>query len=149
MTSMDDTMYMLVQCEEGFTEYQDLTKTFVKRITLQSQENLHIIPIGCIIGPLLVVPDIIKKDVVSKNDFIVAMGYHKWGSYFRHFCMKLRERREEGESNSSSDTDSMSLLDHSEERSESDNLDDENTDIANSEDGGSDQWEEFDDYDRS
>ena len=149
MTSMDDTMYMLVQCEEGFTEYQDLTKTFVKRITLQSQENLHIIPIGCIIGPLLVVPDIIKKDVVSKNDFIVAMGYHKWGSYFRHFCMKLRERREEGESNSSSDTDSMSLLDHSEERSESDNLDDENTDIANSEDGGSDQWEEFDDYDQS
>jgi hypothetical protein len=43
----------------------------------------------------------------------------------------------------------MSLLDHSEERSESDNLDDENTDIANCEDGGSDQWEEFDDYDRS
>ena len=103
LTSRDDTYYLLVQCEDGFTEYRDLTKTFVKRITLQTYDLMHIVPVGCIIGPVLSIPDILDEGVVSTDEFIVAMGHHKWGGYFKHYSKVLRERRENDAHSSNSD----------------------------------------------
>jgi hypothetical protein len=40
----DDTMYALVQCEEGNLKYEFLPSTFVKKIKLGPKDQLYIIP---------------------------------------------------------------------------------------------------------
>ena len=49
-TTEDDTMYALVQCEEGYLKYDYLAKHFVKRIKLGPMDQLYIIPITSIVG---------------------------------------------------------------------------------------------------
>lgn len=91
-TTDDDTMYALVQCEEGNLKYEYLAKHFVKKIKLGPKDQLYIIPITSIVGPLLCIPNILSEGVVSEDQFIVTMAYHKWGKYFVHFSEKIHER---------------------------------------------------------
>jgi hypothetical protein len=91
-TTDDDTMYALVQCEEGNLKYEYLAKHFVKKIKLGPKDQLYIIPITSIVGPLLCIPNILSEGVVSEDQFLVTMAYHKWGKYFIHFCEKIHEK---------------------------------------------------------
>jgi hypothetical protein len=52
---------------------------------IQDTNQLYIYPAGCIVGPLLAVPNVIDNENVSKNQFIVCSGYHKWGMFFKRY----------------------------------------------------------------
>ena len=145
LQSTDKTRYMIVQCEEEFTEYKDITKSFVKRIRLQSHNHIHIIPIGCIVGPLLVVPDITGRGVVSKSSFIVASGYHKWGSLFRNYCRRLRNKRESQQNHrEESSNDSNESIRDDEESTSSDD-----TDVADDDNNADDYDDDDDNFDEA
>ena len=90
----DDTLYVVVHLETKFTKHRYLEKKLIHRVSLQSKKDLYILPIGCIVGPLLVVPDILDEDRASDQDFLVCAAREKWGHYFRCYSNKLRSERE-------------------------------------------------------
>ena len=90
LVSHDETLYGIFHCEVGFLRYKYLQENFYRKITLEPINNLYILPIGCIIGPLLSVPDVISKDDVSDKNFIIASAHHKTGKYFKDFGRRLR-----------------------------------------------------------
>ena len=84
----DDTLYVILQCEEGYMTYKHIENNFLRKIKIQNTSELYIYPAGCIVGPLLAVPNIVDQKTVSKNEFIVCSGYHKWGMYFKRFSVR-------------------------------------------------------------
>jgi len=107
--------------------------------------DIHIIPIGCIVGPLLVVPDITGRGVVSKSSFIVASGYHKWGSLFRNYCRRLRNKRESQQNHrEESSNDSNESIRDDEESTSSDD-----TDVADDDNNADDYDDDDDNFDEA
>jgi hypothetical protein len=84
----NDTLYAILQCEEGYMTYKHLENNFLRKIKIQNTSELYIYPAGCIVGPLLAVPNIVDQKTVSQNQFIVCSGYHKWGMYFKRFSVR-------------------------------------------------------------
>ena len=104
----DDTMYVVVHAETGYTKYDHLQKTFIKRIQLEDNNGIWILPAkASILGPALVIPDMEDLSNASSTDFIAVMGRHKWGSYFHGYSKKLRHVSETGNSYESDNDEDM------------------------------------------
>ena len=107
-STADETLYAVVHCEGGHLKYEYLAKNFIRKISLMDKTQIFIVPVGCILGPLLVVPDVTQTRAgdpkVSQKNFIVAPAHHKLGSYFDRWSMKLRlERENQGKKRKKSD----------------------------------------------
>lgn len=50
------------------------------KFTLTDEQNLYILDAKCIIEPLLVIPDIIDKNLLTSK-IIAHAAYHMWGKY--------------------------------------------------------------------
>lgn len=140
---VDNTMYALVQCEVGNLKYEYIEKHFVKKILLGPKESLYIVPISSIVGKLLVIPNILDEGKVSENQFLVAMGHHKWGKYFVNFSKEIDETY--GENELSDEEDNLSDDEESNQSGSSESNDeDEESDEQSDEEEGSDSEESED-----
>lgn len=50
-TGKDDTMYMVLHCEEGYFKYDTLVETFIHRFSVTDLGKMFILPISSIVGP--------------------------------------------------------------------------------------------------
>ena len=138
--TVDDTMYALVQCEVGNLKYEYIERHFVKKILLGPKDSLYIVPISSIVGKLLVIPNILDEGKVSEDQFLVAMGHHKWGKYFVNFSKEIDETY--GENELSDEEDNLSDDEESNQSGSSESNDeDEESDEQSDEEEGSDSEE--------
>ena len=143
-STRDDTMYALIQCEVGHLKYDYLSKDFVKKIILGPSDQLFIIPISSIVGPLLCIPNILDEDVVSNDQYLVAMAYHKWGKYFINFSKTVKEKY--GDNELSDDEINSCFLQESDDSDvEKESSRDEENDDASSNKDVDDMDDEYDD----
>ena len=82
----DPTLYVVVHAEKCYSKYKYIEDRFFKKITLTSPDQLYILPAHTsIMGPLIAVPDFESEETTSQTNFIITVGRHKWGNFFRRF----------------------------------------------------------------
>jgi hypothetical protein len=58
---------------------------FIVKFKMTSLTEMYVLPINCIVSPLLVIPDFIAKDKVSTSEFMAILPRHKQGPYFTNY----------------------------------------------------------------
>jgi hypothetical protein len=85
----DPTLYVVVHAERDYTKYKYIEDRLFKKITLTGPDELYILPAHTsIVGPLIAVPDFESEEITSQTNFIITVGRHKWGNFFRRLVEK-------------------------------------------------------------
>ena len=58
---------------------------FIVKYKMTSLTELYVLPIDCIVSPLLVIPDFIAKNKVFTSEFMAILPRHKQGPYFTNY----------------------------------------------------------------
>ena len=92
----DPTLYVVVHAEKDYSKYKYIEDRFFKKITLTGPDELYILQAHTsIVGPLIAVPDFESEETTSQTNFIITVGRHKWGNFFRRF-VKMKAYEDDG-----------------------------------------------------
>jgi hypothetical protein len=116
----DDNIYVALRCQSKYLRYSDLEMKMIRKITMEEDVALYILPLKQLRGPLLVVPDVVGQGKVSSKNYIVIAAKSMWGNYFRGYMtgnnIKEEEWMEGAEEGAEHDDDSEK--DKADERAE-------------------------------
>ena len=84
-SGVDNTLYMVLHCESNFFSYSTLQRKFVLRFTMTPLDQMFVLPVTSIVGPLMVINDIIDVGKTSKNKFLAILPRHKQSAYFLNY----------------------------------------------------------------
>ena len=84
----DDTLYMVIHCSHDEIDFADIREHFVLKFVMTPIEELYILPVSMINGPLLVVPDMTEKDTFHTSNFMALLPRRQQGVYFRKYCKR-------------------------------------------------------------
>jgi hypothetical protein len=84
-SGVDNTLYMVLHCESNFFSYSTLQRKFVYRFTMTPLDQMFVLPVTSIVGPLMVINDIIDVGKTSKNKFLAILPRHKQSAYFLNY----------------------------------------------------------------
>jgi hypothetical protein len=76
---------MVLHCESNFFSYSTLQRKFVLRFTMTPLDQMFVLPVTSIVGPLLVLNDIIDVGKTSKNKFLAILPRRKQSAYFLNY----------------------------------------------------------------
>jgi hypothetical protein len=94
----DDEFYVALRCQGSFMHYSHLEKHIIRKISMEEDALLYILPLRQLRGPLLVVPDMVEEGRISRTNYIVIAAKSMWGNYFREYIKReVRGRLEEDE----------------------------------------------------
>jgi hypothetical protein len=80
--------------------YKHIENNFLRKIKIQNTSELYIYPAGCIVGPLLAVPNIVDQKMVSKNDSLYAVVITSGACISRGFQFIVAKRQKSRRVNS-------------------------------------------------
>jgi hypothetical protein len=84
-SNVDTTMYMILHCQSDYFSYSTLQTKFVYKFSVTPVSEMFVLPVGCIVGPLLVINDILEAGRTSKNQFMAILPRHKQSKYFINY----------------------------------------------------------------
>jgi hypothetical protein len=89
----DDTLYVILQCEEGYMTYKHIENNFLRKIKIQNTSELYIYPAGCIVGPLLAVPNIVDQKRSQRTNSLYAVVITSGACISRGFQFVVAKRQ--------------------------------------------------------
>jgi hypothetical protein len=81
----DSTTYMILHCQRDNFSLTNMQNKFIVKYKMTSLTEMYVLPIDCIVSPLLVIPDFIAKNKVSTSEFMAILPRHKQGPYFTNY----------------------------------------------------------------
>lgn len=81
----DTTMYMVIHCSENEMHFRDIRKEFILPFKVTTLEEIYILPVDMINGPMLVVPDVVDENHTSSRRFYAVTPKRHQGAYFRRY----------------------------------------------------------------
>ena len=142
---LDRTIYAVLHCQSDWFQYSSLVNQFVYKFQVTELSEMFVLPVQCIIGPLLVVPDLISPNVTSKKFFMAILPRHKMGGYWKNYIKSEDPKFDFDETIEQSDSDSDDEPIH--EVALEDELEDEEEDAGDEyEDGGELLDNDIEDY---
>ncbi len=69
----DNPVYAVLHCQSDWFKYKELVTEFVYKFKVTPASEMFVLPVHCILGPLVVVPDLISANVTSREMFM--LGY--------------------------------------------------------------------------
>ena len=80
----DDTLYVVLHCQKKYFKHAALEHTFFRKFRMMDHSHMYILPVNCIRGPMLVVPDIVGENEASKENYMTFLSSHHMGPFFKH-----------------------------------------------------------------
>lgn len=145
----DETVYMVLHCEEDYFKYEALVEKFVHRFTVTDIGEMFILPISSIVGPVAVINDLEDDGRSSNKRFMAVLPRHKQSGFFINY-MYSNDPDYEVDMNAVLPEDLEPLvaqLNGNENEEDDTDEDDDNVDEDDSGDEVESLWEEADDHD--
>eukprot|EP00956_Cyclotella_meneghiniana_P036428 scaffold125722_cov23-Cyclotella_meneghiniana.AAC.4 len=80
----DDTLYAVLHRQKKYFKHAALEHTFFRKFSMMDHSQMYILPVNCIRGPMLVVPDIVGENEASKENYMTFLSRHHMGPFFKH-----------------------------------------------------------------
>jgi hypothetical protein len=87
----DENVYVALRCQRKYLHYSHLERRMIRKITMEDDDHLYILPLKQLRGPLLVVPDVVDEGKVSNSNYIVIAAKSVWGNYFLEYIKRTEE----------------------------------------------------------
>lgn len=137
----DGAMYMVLHCSALKFKYKNLVRNFIYKFEMTPLTEMYVLPVDCIVGPLVVIADIVSARVASNQKFMAVLPRHKQSGYWLNYIHSPDPQYEVEDD----DTVSVSSDDTFDDNIDSDEEEDEDEDdvslVANVE--GDDEWLEL------
>jgi hypothetical protein len=94
----DDRVYAILHCQHRYFRFTRLQKQFLRKFVMSGSNDMYILPVTCLVKPLLVIPDIKDHKSASSTRYIVCLPRHVFGMYFKHHVHWYNNDDEDDES---------------------------------------------------
>ena len=92
----DTRIYAILHCQHRYFSFSRLEEQFLRKFVMSSSNDMYILPVTCLVKPLLVIPDIKDHESASSTRYIVCLPRHVFGQFFKHHVNSFIE--EDGDS---------------------------------------------------
>jgi hypothetical protein len=96
--SYDNRVYTVLHCQHRYFSFTRLQEQFLRKFRMSDSNDMYILPVTCLVKPLLVIPDIKDLETASSTRYIVCLPRHVFGLYFKHHVQCYNKEDEEDES---------------------------------------------------
>ena len=94
----DSRIYAILHCQHRYFSFTRLEQQFLRKFVMAGSNDMYILPVTCLVKPLLVIPDIKDHDSASSTRYIVCLPRHMFGLYFKHHVHSYNEDDKDEES---------------------------------------------------